>query len=328
MGKNGSLGYQMMKALQGIFRPGHSRDTDKRRGREYYIRGIQTMRCMVADLFQFADFIRGSWPEVRDLERVTPEMAHAFVDALIERGDSGGRIARVSASLRKLDAACRQAAIFSKDAPELLPYAGEVGTTSFHSKPRPVAYSEADANRIIAHVTLADGEIGRLLQLMRIAGLRVSEAAYLRGIDMDAATMTLTLHGGVNHTKGGRPRQVTIAPEHQPFLMKLQEFSARQADGHVFSARRSLPTRARRLVRAACAELGIRPLGTHGLRKTFATLEYHQEKAGGAGEKTALNRVAQQLGHNRTVVVKQSYLDITNSTQADVYFGRAKKVQT
>jgi integrase len=309
MGKNGSLGYQMMKELQGIFRPGHSRHTDKRHGRDRYIRGIQTMRCMVADAFQFAEFIRTSWPEVRDLDRVTPEMARAFVDDLVERGDSGGRLARVSASLRKLDAACRRAAVFPKDAPELLPYAGDGGTTSFHSKPRPVAYSEADADRIIAHVSQTDGVTGGLLQLMRVGGLRVSEAAYLRGIDVDPVALTLTLHGSVNHTKGGRPRQVTVAPEFEAFLLKLQELSAQQVDGHVFSARRSLPTRARRSVRKACAELGIRPLGTHGLRKTFATLEYQQEVAGGAGEKAALSTVAKQLGHNRSSVVRQSYVD-------------------
>jgi integrase len=309
MGKNGSLGYQMMNALKVIFRPGHSRHEDKRRGRFQYVRGIETMRCMVADVFQFAGFLSNSRPEVRDLEAVTPEMAERFVQTLIERGDSGGRIARVSASLRKLDVACRQAGVFAQDAPDLLPYAASPDAPTFHSKPRADAYSEADADRIIARVSQSDGEVGQLLHLMRAAGLRVSEAAYLRGIDVDPVALTVTLRGSVNHTKGGRPRQIFVAPEHQPLLVKLKELAEHQVDGHIFSDRRYLPTRARNWVRRACDELGIRPLGTHGLRKTFATLAYHREIANGAGERAALNTVAQQLGHNRTIVVKQSYLD-------------------
>lgn len=309
MGKNGSLGYQMMNALKGIFRPGHSRHEDKRHGRFEYVRGIETMRCMVADVFQFADFLRCSYPEVRNLAGVTAEMAQGFVQSLVDRGDSGGRIARVSASLRKLDAAGRRAGVFGQDAPELLPYDMAPGALASHSNPRTDAYTETDADRIIAWISRSDAEVGDLLKLMLVAGLRVSEAAYLRGTDIDSIGLIVTLHGSVNHAKGGRPRQVFVAPEHHPFLVELQELSKSRPDGHIFTDRDFLRNRARSWVRKACTELGIRPLGTHGLRKTFATLEYRREIASGAGEKAALNVVAQQLGHNRTIVVKQSYLD-------------------
>ena len=57
--KAGSLGYQMMKALQGIFQPGASRHQAKRQGRDAgLISGISTMRCMSADVHQFARFPR------------------------------------------------------------------------------------------------------------------------------------------------------------------------------------------------------------------------------------------------------------------------------
>jgi len=55
MSKNseGSLGYQMIKALQGIFQPGTSRYKAKRYHREAeLITGISTMRCMSADMHQ------------------------------------------------------------------------------------------------------------------------------------------------------------------------------------------------------------------------------------------------------------------------------------
>lgn len=57
MSKNqkGSLGYQMMKALQSIFHPGASRHNAKRFQRETaLITSINTMRCMTADVHQFA----------------------------------------------------------------------------------------------------------------------------------------------------------------------------------------------------------------------------------------------------------------------------------
>ena len=85
MSKNspGSLGYQMMKALQRIFQPGASRHTAKRyrRDREL-ITGISTMRCMSADVHQFARFIRINWPEVKHLSEVRPEMALAYIEEL------------------------------------------------------------------------------------------------------------------------------------------------------------------------------------------------------------------------------------------------------
>jgi len=68
MSKNseGSLGYQMMKALQGIFQPGTSRYKAKRYHRDAeLITGISTMRCWSADVHQFARFIRFNWPQVK-----------------------------------------------------------------------------------------------------------------------------------------------------------------------------------------------------------------------------------------------------------------------
>jgi hypothetical protein len=90
MSKNGqgSLGYQMMKALQGIFRTGASRHNAKRYHRDaQLITGISTMRCMSADVHQFARFIRINWPEVKQLLDVRQSMAIAISKSWeIERG--------------------------------------------------------------------------------------------------------------------------------------------------------------------------------------------------------------------------------------------------
>lgn len=72
--------------------------------------------------------------------------------------------------------------------------------------------------------------------------------------------------------------------------------------------RRSLPSRARVWVRRAWHELEMLPLGTHGMRKTFAIREFLQEDGvGKAG--AALLAVACQHGHKRTLFVSPSCLD-------------------
>jgi hypothetical protein len=188
MSKNsaGSLGYQMMKALQGIFQPGASRHTAKRRHRDAeLITGISTMRCMSADVHQFARFIRINWPDVKHLSEVRQEMALAYIEELEARERSGGRIARVCASLRKLDTACRKAGIFPPDAPPLLPYkeSGRTRRLPFETEAHPLhrraspgdhrAYRPAGSHCCqAAHADV--GEVGCALAKLSICALRIS----------------------------------------------------------------------------------------------------------------------------------------------------------
>ncbi|HEX9090498.1 MAG TPA: tyrosine-type recombinase/integrase, partial [Anaerolineales bacterium] len=281
MSKNGqgSLGYQMMKALQGIFQPGASRHKAKRYHRDTeLITSINTMRCMSADVHQFAKFIRYNWPDVKQLCEVSQEMALAYIDELEDRERSGGRIARLCASLRKLDTACRKANIFPPDAPLLLPNKDQGGPGGFHSKPKPIPYTESEAQEIIVQITPQDPLVASLLRLMWASGLRIIEAVYLRAQDIDLVTGTISLNqeGNVNRTKGGKPRIFSYSPMSQEFMAALKNSPDIQPAGHLFIDRMGLPERARKLVRQACRDLGIRPLGTHGFRKTFSVEEYHR----------------------------------------------------
>jgi len=99
MSKRGSLVYQMQEALKGVFRPERRRYHDREHGRNDVIRGDETMRCMVADTSQFARFIREQWPQVRNLEDVTPKIAQAFIAEQIRRKNCGGYIGRVITSI-------------------------------------------------------------------------------------------------------------------------------------------------------------------------------------------------------------------------------------
>jgi integrase len=325
MSKNGqgSLGYQMMKALQGIFRPGASRHKAKRYHRdEQLITGINTMRCMSADVHQFARFIRSNWPEVKQLSNVRQEMALAYIDELVDREKSGGRIARVCASLRKLDVACRKTSSFPLDAPLLLPYKAQGGPGGFHSKPKPISYTEEQAKAIITLIAPQDPIIATLLTLMRVSGLRITEAVYLRTQDivLVSGTISLNQEGNVNRTKGGKPRIFSYAPIYQEFMTDLQNSPDIQPTGHLFADRLALPDRARKLVRQACRELGIRPLGTHGFRKTFSVEEYRRARSRGADDRQALLETSHKLGHNRIVVTRQNYVSADEREKGELQY--------
>ncbi len=307
----GSLGYQMMKALQGIFQPGASRHAAKRRHQEAeLITSISTMRCMSADVHQFARFIRFNYPEVKRLSQVRQKMALAYIETLKQRERSGGRIARVCASLRKLDTACRKAGIFPADAPPLLPYKSLGGPGGFHSKPKPIPYTEEQAQAIITHIAPQDPIVARLLSLMWASGLRITEAVYLRArdIDLEKGMISLNQEGNVNRTKGGKPRRFPYSPKAHAFMTALKCSPDLQPSGHLFADRQGLPDRARRLVRKACRDLGIQPLGTHGFRKTFSVEQYHQARSSGASDRQALLETSHKLGHNRIDVTRQSYV--------------------
>jgi integrase len=319
----GSLGYQMMKALQGIFRPGASRHKAKRYHQDAeLITGINTMRCMSADVHQFARFVRSNWPATKHLSEVSQEMAIAYVDELGDRERSGGRIARVCASLRKLDIACCKAGIFPPDVPPLLPHKDQGGPGGFHSKPKPISYTEDEAQAIIAQIIPQDPLVARLLRLMWASGLRISEAVYLRAQDIDLVNGTISLNkeGNVNRTKGGKPRIFSYSPVYQEFMAALKVFPNIQPTSHLFTDRLGLPERSRKFVRQACRELGIRQLGTHGFRKTFSVEEYHRARLRGAGDRQALLETSHKLGHNRIDVTRQSYIPSDEREKRDIQY--------
>ncbi|MCX6055383.1 MAG: tyrosine-type recombinase/integrase [Chloroflexi bacterium] len=271
MSKQGGLSYQMVKALQAIFRPGDRGHEDKQHRRyQNVIRSIGTMQSMVADVHGFARFIRRQWPEVSEIEDVEPEMAQALIEELIRRERSGGRIGRVMASLRKLDRACRITGKFHKNAHPLLPYKKKGGLGGFHSEPRPIAYLPEQAEQIIGWILNHDLTSARVLQVMCKTGLRIREAVYLRAQDIEVALCVVTLEGNVNHTKGGRPRQVHISSKEKVFLSEIKAIGEKNPTGHIFHDRSSLPDQVRDQVRRACTTLGIPCLGTHGFRKTLA----------------------------------------------------------
>lgn len=192
----------------------------------------------------------------------------------------------------------------------MLPYKSQGGPTGSHSKPKPIPYTEEEAQAIIAYITPQDPIVARLLTLMWAGGLRISEAAWLRvqDIDLEKGTISLNQEGNKNRTKGGKPRQFPYASWAQEFMTTLKRSPDIQPTGHLFADRQGLPDRARKLVRRTCCELGIQPLGTHGYRKTFSVEEYQRARSRGADDRQALLETSLKLGHNRIDVTRQSYV--------------------
>ena len=228
----------------------------------------------------------------------------------MERNDSGGYIGRVCSTIRKLDAVCKKDGIFPTDAPALLPLQAEGGPGGFRSKPKAIPYTQEQANEIIHYLDSRDPDITRLLNLMWKAGLRVTEASYLRAQDIDLENHLINLNseGNTNRTKGGRPRVVEYQIENSEFFACLKNSPGDEPTGHLFANRRGLPDRARQKVYLACAALNIPCLGTHGFRKTFSVDNYHNARSHGANDRQALLATSHQLGHNRLAIIRQSYV--------------------
>jgi integrase len=171
-----------------------------------------------------------------------------------------------------------------------------------------VAYFPEQAERIVEWISDIDPISARALQVMQKTGLRIREAVYLRAQDIEVSVCVVTLEGNVNHTKGGRPRQVRISSEEKNFLSEIKAIGEKNPTGHIFHDRGSLPDRVREQVRKACKALGIPCLGTHGFRKTFAAQNYKNGIEAGADDDQALLDTSIQLGHNRKEVTIQSYI--------------------
>ncbi|MCP4591601.1 MAG: tyrosine-type recombinase/integrase [bacterium] len=151
-----------------------------------------------------------------------------------------------------------------------------------------------------------DKQTADVAQLQRVVGLRVSEAAMIRGQDLDIAKPDFCVVNVVRATKGGRPRTVTVSVAHRPFLERLVEQAEAHRDGHVFQGRgdrgSSLARRVEAAVRYACEQLEIACYGTHGFRKCWAQ-ELHRLLGDlGLDDREARREVAQGLGHNRVNV--------------------------
>lgn len=303
---NPSVTYQTQEMLKKIFVPGTSQHELKAQGLAgKRITGISTMRNYVKVGSRFARWCKDKYG-IRDIRRITPEMAERYIDELHDNERSGGYIGKVKAAIRKLDVAMQETGNRPDDAPPLSQPGG-----GWHSDRRPErAYTPHQAEWIIDDMRdhAKDKQVADVAQLQRVAGLRISEAAMIRGKDIDPRTCTVHAE---RCTKGGKTRTVTVDPEHQPFLEKLKARAEQHADNHVFQGRgdrgKSLASRTAGAARHACERLGIECYGTHGFRRTWAQERYQELHTAEHNDRQARQSVAKELGHGR-IDVTYSYI--------------------
>ncbi len=313
----GSLGHQLLQVLQAVFQPGTSRHAAKQRGEaEVLIFGKETMRKYTTQAFELAAFVRAQSPECRKPEAITPALCAAFIESLVGRGLAGGTLGRYVAFIRKLDRALRYLGRVPDDAPALLPTKAQGGTWSFRANTSTQAYSEVQALAILTEIRTRGSQkyrvaAAQVIELMLATGLRIQEAVYLRAEWIDQDGRQVHLVKNTSRTKGGKPR--STAPFDDVFDDLLTELKgqgdANRGDfGRVFHDRASLPGHVRAEIRRACRTLGIKPLGSHGLRKLNAQAMYAALREQGMDDEAARLEVARHLGHNRVRVTVQSYV--------------------
>jgi integrase len=305
MGKP-SVVYQVTQTLNSIFVPGASRHELKARGLAgERITCIDTMKHYVKECCRFTKWCKANYG-VRDIGRITPAMAGRYVDGLYDRECAGGYIGKVKAAIRKFDVAMRFEGLRPRDAEPLLQAGG-----GWHSDRRPErAYTPYQADCIIDNMRdhARDKQAADVAQLQRVAGLRISEAAMIRGQDIDPQTCTIY---AVKGTKGGRPRTVSVDPKHRPFLEKLTARAEQNSDGFVFQGRgkrgKSLGKRVAGAVRHACQRLDIPHYSTHGFRRTWAQERHNKLQEQGLDDRDARQAVSTEMGHRR-IDVTYSYI--------------------
>jgi integrase len=308
----GSVVYQVTETMNTIFTPGVSRHSLKAKGIESErIVSIGTMQSYIDVCCRLAKRCRSKY-SVRDIRRITPEMAKEYLLELCDEEHSGGYIGKVQSAIRKFDAAMKHRGWRAPNAPELL----QVGE-GWHSDPRPErAYSPDKAGLIIDNMRehARDKQTPDVARLQLVAGLRIKEAVMIRGQDIDMENCIVNLVVG---TKGGRPRSVQLNKRHQPFLKVLKARADPNRDGHVFRGRGNqgvaLKRRTRDAIRHACERLGFEYYGTHGLRRTWAQQRYRILTEQNHSDRESRRSIAKELGHGR-IDVTYSYVPRRSET--------------
>jgi integrase len=235
---------------------------------------------------QFAKWARQHYgiKQVRDLRT---EMVMRYIGERVTAGLSPRTLATDITALRRLGMYAVAVKWIERN------FVPEELSIPHGSHPR-FSYAPAHAQAIIAYVQQRDPRAAEVLRVQLAAGLRIDEAIKLRTDKVDFERGTMCVKG-----KGGRTR--TVEPQDKSVLAHLEQ-SRRFPLLH---GREDAWTRKiQRLVRQACEELGIEPIGTHGLRATAAQNMYDEELDGGTDDRAARPKVAKFLGHNRTDVTK------------------------
>lgn len=163
------------------------------------------------------------------------------------------------------------------------------------------AWSPEEAARLIAHIEARDAELGLALRVIDATGARVHEV--LRSGQHWHHALHVGQIAGARATligKGGKERVVDLPAELAADLARW--VAGRPPEAFVFA----VPSdRLYRLLRRACADLGIRHDGAHALRYGYVQREHAALVEVGVPVAEADARVSERIGHRRPGITRR-----------------------
>ncbi len=259
--------------------------------------GFGTYRRERQAAIQFAKWCSKTF-KIRYLTQITPDMTRAYFAWRKEQGRKANTLAADLTGIRRLNLALQLA---EPGHASLVP----PDVKAPRQRAPRGAYSQQEAEMIIDYVRRRDELAGLVLRLQLEAGLRISEAIWLRPdcIDVERGEIRVEVIG-----KGGKPRRVAVSSailekldlsDRTPLRPPVDDLGSRTMDT-------SQARRIEDLVRRACRVLGITPHGTHGFRAAAARWYFSALTLDGKSNWDALKATAIWLGHgaNRLDVLR------------------------
>ncbi len=218
--------------------------------------------------------------------KVTVEHVRCYLEILVDGGASSSWLAINLAAIRtSFDKFCGRDVTLGLETPR-------------KSKRQPVVLSQSEIKRMLCAATCFDDKL--LIGIIYAAGLRVSEAARLRWMDLDFDRNTIRVVQG----KGNRDRMVMLPKSFRTVLMALSKESGEENSGEKFifltrkkfrkgqPGRHISPRTIQRIVRDVARLANVsKQVTPHSLRHAFAT---HLLENG-----TDIRFIQKLLGHQR-----------------------------
>jgi len=266
---------------------------------------------------------------IKNLTELKPEHADNYIKYKVKQLKNGeitssNYVKSEKGNIAKFDQCLLQTGKRSKHDSSIT---SKVEVTFLKSEPRG-RYTKEEGNMIQNYIKQNEPKEKLLIsKIQRAAGLRISEAVYLKARNVDVKNCRIIIKDKDNITKGGRPRTVQLSSDTKNLLKIIKKDKKGKERLFKYKSVESVQD----AVRIACKELDIKSRGTHGFRGEFAykrTKQYLEEQdikatpyrmgnlieKHGNGltkkERLALNKTSNDLGHGygRIRDIRESYL--------------------
>jgi len=277
-----------------------------------YIYGYQSGKIVMAVMNRVAKF-----SGITDIKQLKKEHTNAYIQDAIDRGLEKNTLITERFGIRKFEKCLLNTGRMSKHDQSIAP---DVKLPK-GSRINPIGrYSEEETRTIIDDIKENyKEEISQGIQLQEAAGLRISELKGIKIKYIDIPNRQVFILG--NTAKGGRARVAEIEEKYVGLLEKIVE--GKDPEDKVITVSKRWMEK---VVEKTCKKYGFEERGTHGMRGKFSNdrlKKYCQEEGVKYDikhlkdddpdtltekEVKVLEKVSNDLGHNRIGIVRKYYL--------------------